>query len=58
MRLATTIAVDKNGKSKLVSGPEVDASLQRDNFNTANVPEGGKLVLFIQGALAPKIRKG
>jgi hypothetical protein len=58
MRLATTIAVDKNGKSKLVSGPEVDASLQRDSFNTANVPEGGKLVLFIQGALAPKIRKG
>jgi hypothetical protein len=58
MRLATTIAVDKNGKSKLVSGPEVDASLQRDNFNTANVPEGGKLVLFIQGALAPKVRKG
>lgn len=58
MRLATTIAVDKNGKSKLVSGPDVDASLQRDNFNTANVPEGGKLVLFIQGALAPKIRKG
>jgi hypothetical protein len=57
MRLATTIAVDKNGKSKLVSGPEVDASLQRDNFNTANVPEGGKLVLFIQGALAPKVRK-
>jgi hypothetical protein len=58
MRLATTIAVDKNGKSKLVSGPDVDASLQRDNFNTASVPEGGKLVLFIQGALAPKIRKG
>jgi hypothetical protein len=58
MRLATTIAVDKNGKSKLVSGPEVDASLQRDNFNTASVPEGGKLVLWIQGALAPKIRKG
>ena len=58
MRIATTVAVDKNGKSKLVSGPEVDASLQRDNFNTANVPEGGKLVLFIQGALAPKVRKG
>jgi hypothetical protein len=58
MRLATTIAVDKNGKSKLVSGPDVDASLQRDNFNTASVPEGGKLVLWIQGALAPKVRKG
>ena len=58
MRIATTIAVDKNGKSKLVSGPEVDASLQRDNFNTASVPEGGKLVLWIQGALAPKVRKG
>ena len=58
MRLATTISVDKNGKSKLVSGPEVGADLQRDNFNTANVPEGGKLILWIQGALAPKIRKG
>jgi hypothetical protein len=58
MRLATTIAVDKNGKSKLVSGPDIDASLQRDNFNTVSVPEGGKLVLWIQGALAPKIRKG
>ena len=58
MRLATTIVVDKAGKSKLVSGPEVSAELQRENFNTANVPEGGKLVLFIQGALAPKIRKG
>jgi hypothetical protein len=58
MRLATTIAVDKNGKSKLVSGPEIDATLQRDNFNTATVPEGGKLILWIQGALAPKVRKG
>jgi hypothetical protein len=58
MRLATTIAVDKNGKSKLVSGPEIDATLQRDNFNAATVPEGGKLILFIQGALAPKVRKG
>jgi len=50
--------VDKNGKSKLVAGPDIDASLQRDNFNTANVPEGGKLVLWVQGALAPKVRKG
>ena len=58
MRLATTVAVDKNGKSKLVSGPDIDASLQRDNFNTVSVPEGGKLVLWIQGALAPKVRKG
>jgi hypothetical protein len=58
MRLATTIAVDKNGKTKLLAGPEVNASLQRDNFNTANVPEGGKLVLWVQGALAPKVRKG
>lgn len=58
MRIATTVAVDKNGKTKLVSGPEVDASLQRDGFNTASVPEGGKLVLWIQGALAPKVRKG
>jgi hypothetical protein len=58
MRLATTVAVDKNGKTKLVSGPEVDATLQRDGFNTATVPEGGKLILWIQGALAPKIRKG
>ena len=58
MRIATTVAVDKNGKTKLVSGPEVDAALQRGNFNTASVPEGGKLVLWIQGALAPKVRKG
>lgn len=58
MRIATTISVDKNGKTKLVSGPEVDATLQREGFNTANVPEGGKLILWIQGALAPKVRKG
>jgi hypothetical protein len=58
MRIATTISVDKNGKTKLVSGPEVDATLQREGFNTATVPEGGKLILWIQGALAPKIRKG
>ena len=58
MRIATTISVDKAGKSKIVAGPEVDASLQRTDFNTANVPEGGKLILWIQGALAPKIRKG
>jgi hypothetical protein len=58
MRIATTIAVDKNGKTKLVSGPDVDATLQRDGFNTATVPEGGKLILWIQGALAPKVRKG
>jgi hypothetical protein len=58
MRIATTISVDKNGKTKLVSGPEVDASLQRDGFNTATVPEGGKLILWVQGALAPKVRKG
>ena len=58
MRIATTIAVDKTGKSKLVSGPDVSADLQRTNFNTASVPEGGKLVLWIQGAVAPKVRKG
>ncbi len=58
MRIATTISVDRNGKTKIVAGPEVDASLQRTDFNTANVPEGGKLILWIQGALAPKIRKG
>ena len=58
MRIATTVAVDKHGKSKLVSGPEVDATLQRTAFNAAPVPEGGKLVLWIQGALAPKVRKG
>jgi hypothetical protein len=58
MRLATTISVDKNGKTKLLAGPEVDASLQRTAFNTATVPEGGKLILWIQGALAPKVRKG
>lgn len=58
MRIATTISVDRNGKTKIVAGPEVDASLQRTDFNTANVHEGGKLILWIQGALAPKIRKG
>jgi hypothetical protein len=58
MRIATTISVDKNGKTKLVSGPEVDATLQREGFNTATIPEGGKLILWIQGALAPKVRKG
>ena len=58
MRLATTIAVDKTGKSKLVSGPDISADLQRTNFNTASIPQGGKLVLWIQGALAPKVRKG
>jgi hypothetical protein len=58
MRLATTISVDKNGKTKLLAGPDVDATLQRDGFNTATVPEGGKLILWIQGALAPKVRKG
>jgi len=58
MRIATTISVDKNGKTKLVSGPEVDATLQRTAFNTQTIPEGGKLILWIQGALAPKIRKG
>ena len=58
MRLSTTIAVDKTGKSKLVSGPDISADLQRTNFNTASIPEGGKLILWVQGALAPKIRKG
>ena len=58
MRIATTISVDKNGKTKLVSGPEVDATLQREGFNTATIPEGGKLILWVQGALAPKVRKG
>jgi len=58
MRIATTVAVDKNGKTKLLAGPEIDATLQRTNFNTVSVPEGGKLILWVQGALAPKIRKG
>jgi len=58
MRIATTIAVDKTGKTKLLAGPEIDATLQRTNFNTVSVPEGGKLILWAQGALAPKIRKG
>ena len=58
MRIATTIAVDKTGKTKLISGPEVDATLQRTSFNTASVPDGGKLILWIQGSLTPKIRKG
>ena len=58
MRIATTIAVDKTGKTKLLAGPEIDATLQRTNFNTVSVPEGGKLILWVQVALAPKIRKG
>jgi hypothetical protein len=58
MRIATTISVDKNGKTKLVSGPEVDATAQREDFNTAKITEGSKLILWIQGALAPKVRKG
>jgi hypothetical protein len=58
MRIATTVAVDKTGKTKLVSGPDINADLQRVNFNTVSVPEGGKLILWIQGALAPKVRKG
>jgi len=58
MRIATTVAVDKTGKTKLLAGPEIDATLQRINFNTVSVPEGGKLILWVQGALAPKIRKG
>jgi hypothetical protein len=58
MRIATTIAVGKTGKTKLLAGPEIDATLQRTNFNTVSVPEGGKLILWVQGALAPKIRKG
>jgi hypothetical protein len=58
MRIATTIAVDKTGKTKLLAGPEVDAAAQRTDFNTAKIAEGSKLILWIQGALAPKIRKG
>jgi len=58
MRIATTISVDKNGKTKLVSGPEVDANAQREDFNTAKITEGSKLILWVQGALAPKVRKG
>ena len=58
MRIATTISVDKNGKTKLLAGPDVDASLQRDGFNTAKIAEGSKLILWIQGSIAPKVRKG
>jgi len=58
MRIATTISVDKNGKTKLLAGPEVDAAAQREDFNTAKIAEGSKLILWIQGALAPKVRKG
>ena len=58
MRIATTIAVDKAGKSQLVAGPEVDAAAQRTDFNTAKIAEGSKLILWIQGSIAPKIRKG
>lgn len=58
MRIATTISVDKAGKSKIVAGPEVDAAAQRADFNTAKITEGSKLILWIQGSVAPKIRKG
>jgi hypothetical protein len=58
MRIATTISVDRNGKAKIVAGPEVDAAAQRNDFNTATVPEGSKLILWIQGSVAPKVRKG
>lgn len=58
MRIATTIMVDKSGKSKLLAGPEVDAAAQRTDFNTLKVPEGSKVILFMQGTVAPKIRKG
>jgi hypothetical protein len=57
MRISTTIAVDKLGKSKMLSGPEIDPVLQRANFNTATIPDGGKLILWVQGSVAPKIRK-
>ena len=58
MRIATTISVDRNGKTKIVAGPEVDAAAQRTDFNTAKIAEGSKLILWIQGSVAPKIRKG
>lgn len=58
MRIATTISVDKSGKSKIVAGPEVDAAAQRVDFNTAKIAEGTKLILWIQGSIAPKVRKG
>lgn len=57
MRISTTIAVDKLGKSKMLSGPEIDPVLQRQNFNAAIIPDGGKLILWVQGSVAPKIRK-
>ena len=57
MRISTTVAVDKLGKSKMLSGPEIDPVLQRQNFNTATIPDGGKLILWVQGSVAPKIRK-
>ena len=58
MRIATTILVDKSGKAKLLAGPEVDAAAQREDFNTTKIPEGSKLILWMQGSLAPKVRKG
>ena len=58
MRIATTISVDRNGKAKVVAGPEIDAAAQRTDFNTAKIAEGSKLILWIQGSVAPKIRKG
>ena len=58
MRIATTISVDRNDKAKIVAGPEVDAAAQRTDFNTAKIAEGSKLILWIQGSIAPKVRKG
>lgn len=58
MRTAVTVSVNREGKTKMVSGPEVDAESQRKNFLTATPPEGGKLMMFASGSDQPKVKKG
>lgn len=58
MRIATTVSIDKAGKSKVVSGPDIPADTQRKAFEATNVPEGGSLILWHSGSAQPRIRKG
>jgi hypothetical protein len=57
MRIATTVSVDKAGKSKVVSGPDVSADTQRKAFESTTVPEGGSLILWLSGSAQPRVRK-
>lgn len=58
MRIATTVSVDKAGKAKVVSGPDVPADNQRKAFEAATVPEGGSLIMWQSGSAQPRVRKG